>query len=69
MDRTSLNPLRDLRYFLALRRAMRAFEPDAVLNYTIKPNLYGSLAARSLAVPVTVSIVTGCEGQWQPLPA
>lgn len=59
MDRTGLNPLRDLRYVLALRRAMRAFHPDAVLNYTIKPNLYGSLAARSLSVPVTVSIITG----------
>jgi glycosyltransferase involved in cell wall biosynthesis len=35
------------------------FHPDAVLNYTIKPNLYGSLAARSLSVPVTVSILTG----------
>ncbi len=59
MDRTGLNPLRDVLYWLALWRAMRAFKPDAVLNYTIKPNLYGSLAARAAGVPVTASVVTG----------
>lgn len=59
MDRTGLNPLRDLRYLLALWRMMRVFRPDIVLNYTIKPNLYGSLAARFAGVPVTASVVTG----------
>lgn len=66
MDRTGLNPFRDLRYFLALRRVMKTFGPDAVLNYTIKPNLYGSLAARSTGVPVTASILTGLGYAFTP---
>ena len=66
MDRTGLNPWRDLRYGLALRRAMRAFRPDSVLTYTIKPNLYGSLAARLARVPMTASVVTGLGYAFTP---
>jgi glycosyltransferase involved in cell wall biosynthesis len=66
MDRTGINPVRDMRYFLALYRTMKVFQPDVVLNYTIKPNLYGSMAARLAYVPVSGSIVTGLGYAFTP---
>ncbi len=52
------NPLRDLLFLLELWRLFRSERPSLVLLYTIKPNLYGNLAARLLGIP-TVSVVTG----------
>lgn len=46
MDRTGLNPAKDLRTLNALRRLIRARRPDVVLPYTMKPIVYGALAAR-----------------------
>ncbi|MFI5369492.1 MAG: glycosyltransferase, partial [Spirochaetia bacterium] len=43
---------------LAFLRAYRQIRPDVILHYTIKPNLYGSLAARVLRIPV-IDNVTG----------
>ena len=58
MDGKGKNPVRELTTLLALRRAYRALRAEVVLQYTIKPNLYGSLAARSLGIPV-INNVTG----------
>lgn len=58
LNRTGLSVLSDLRYFLFLRRLMRDLAPDRVLNYTVKPNIWGSFAARMANIPV-VSMVTG----------
>lgn len=52
------NPLDDLRTLLALRRHYRALKPDVVFHYTIKPNIYGSVAARLARVP-SVAVTTG----------
>ncbi|MDP3426359.1 MAG: glycosyltransferase family 4 protein [Humidesulfovibrio sp.] len=46
MQRGGLNPCQDLRTLLALRREFLLLQPDLVLAYTIKPVIYGSLAAR-----------------------
>jgi glycosyltransferase involved in cell wall biosynthesis len=46
LDRGSLNPLRDGRALWQLARIYRRERPDIVHHFTIKPNLYGSLAAR-----------------------
>lgn len=51
MDNKGTAPLRDLALGLAFRRIFRAERPDVVLSYTIKNNVYGGLAARSLGVP------------------
>jgi len=58
LERTGLGLGSDLRYFAALRRLIAGIAPDRVLNYTIKPNIWGSLAARTKGVPA-VSMVTG----------
>lgn len=46
MGRTTSNPLNDIKYFVRLYRIMRQEKPDYVFNYTIKPNIYGSIAAK-----------------------
>ncbi|MEA3034964.1 MAG: hypothetical protein QOH04_723 [Sphingomonadales bacterium] len=52
MDRKGLSPVSDLRLLWRYRRALRRLRPDAFLGYTAKPNVWGSLAAQSLGIPV-----------------
>lgn len=59
MGRTGINPLHDLKYLLALRRLLRRVRPQVVFGYTIKPVVYGSLAARLAGVPRIYSMITG----------
>lgn len=59
LDRGGMNPCRDLRTLLALRNHFLALKPDLVLPYTIKPVIYGSLAARWAGVPRVASLITG----------
>lgn len=42
----------DVRYMLTLRAIYKRIKPDLILQYTIKPNIYGTLAAASLGIPV-----------------
>ncbi len=59
VDRTGLNPLKDLRLALELVRTVRAVRPTLMHTVTIKPVIYGGIAARLLGVPGLVSAVTG----------
>lgn len=58
MERTGLNPLADLRCLRALHRVMATHRPDLVLPYTMKPIIWGCLAARLAGIPA-VPIFTG----------
>ena len=58
MQRAGMNPFADLGYLVKLRALMRRFGPDLVLSYTIKPNIWAGLAARSLGIR-SASLVTG----------
>ena len=58
MQRKGVNPLQDVMYLLRLWRLYRQIKPDLILHYTIKPNIYGSFAARMLKIP-HVSIISG----------
>ena len=53
------NPLQELRTFSGLLNLYRRLKPDLVHHLTIKPNLYGGIAARVAGVPAMVSAVTG----------
>lgn len=46
MQRTGLNPIRDLQALSALRKLIRDRRPDVIVPYTMKPIIWGSLAAR-----------------------
>lgn len=59
LDRTGLNPVRDVIDVLRLRRVLRHVSPDATFAYFIKPVIYGSLAAKFAGVPYRFSLVAG----------
>lgn len=58
MDNKGSNPLDDAITLLAYRKIYRKIQPDLALHFTIKPNIYGTLAARSLGVHC-INMVTG----------
>ena len=51
LDAAGLAPHRDIATFLGLRRIIADLKPVAWLSWTIKPNVYGSLAAGMAGVP------------------
>lgn len=59
LERTGMNPVRDIRALLRMTLKLRSINPDIVLGYTIKPVIFGSLAARLAGVPHIFSIITG----------
>ncbi|CAN6134373.1 RfaG Glycosyltransferase [Methylophilaceae bacterium] len=56
MDNQGTHPLRDLQLFLRFWLLLRRERPDVLLAYTVKPNVYGSLAAGLLGIPVVNNI-------------
>jgi glycosyltransferase involved in cell wall biosynthesis len=58
LDNKGLNPINDLEYQLFLYREYRKIEPDFIFHYTVKPNIYGSLAAHKLGIR-SVAFVSG----------
>ena len=59
LQRTGLNPIRDLRLLLSLVALMLRLRPRFVLSYTIKPVVYGSIAAWLVGVKHRFALVTG----------
>lgn len=59
LRRTGTNPVKDLGTVAELCRLMRRIRADYVLGYTIKPVIYGSLAAWLAGVPHRFALVTG----------
>ncbi len=59
LERAGLNPLKDFRFFIRVARFLRCEKPDVLFCYTIKPVIYGSLAARRARVPAVFSMITG----------
>lgn len=46
VDRRGYNPLADLKLIRSYRKIINQTKPDIIFSYTIKPNVYGSLANR-----------------------
>ena len=59
MRRTGMNPFDDLSNSWQLSRLLKRLQPDAVLNYFIKPVIFGSLAARWAGVPHRLAMIEG----------
>jgi glycosyltransferase involved in cell wall biosynthesis len=57
--RAGLNPVGDLKALIALVRLMRRIRPTIVLGYTIKPVVWGTLAAWIARVPRRYAMITG----------
>lgn len=58
MDSRGVNPIKDIGLFAELLSIYRKVNPDLILHFTIKPNIYGSLAAAILKIP-TINNVCG----------
>lgn len=58
IDRKGTNPLNDLKLLKNYRKIFKQINPDYIFNFTIKPNIYGTLAARGLNIPI-INNVTG----------
>ena len=56
VDRRGTNPLKDFKLMMAYYRLMKRYVPVAVLTYTIKPNIFGGMAARLAGVPQLANI-------------
>jgi glycosyltransferase involved in cell wall biosynthesis len=73
LRRTGTNPLADLVLVWTLWRLMLRVRPRYVLGYTIKPVIYGSLAAWLGGVPSRFALITGLgyafqgDGEGRPL--
>lgn len=52
MEQKGANPIKDLQLKNRMQRALKGIKPDVLLLYTIKPNIYGTLAAAKLGIPV-----------------
>ncbi len=59
LHRTGMNPVADLQGIIHLCGLLRRLRPDLLLSYTIKPVIYGPLAAWLAGVPQICSIITG----------
>jgi glycosyltransferase involved in cell wall biosynthesis len=58
LDSSGTSPFRDAGLFLDYLAALRRLRPQAFLGFTVKPNVYGSLAARLLGIR-TVNNISG----------
>ena len=64
VDRRGINPITDFKLLLAYKKIVKKVEPDLILTYTIKPNIYGGLISRLKKVPYIVNI-TGLGTAFQ----
>lgn len=56
INRHGLNPIEDFKLIKRYKKLVEAFKPDAMLLYTIKPNLYGSIVAQKYHIPCLCNI-------------
>ncbi|MCZ4328551.1 glycosyltransferase family 4 protein [Castellaniella denitrificans] len=68
LRRTGMNPVADLVALYGLWRLMHRLRPDVFLGYTIKPVVYGLLAARLAGVGRRYALITGLGYAFQARP-
>ena len=56
IDRRGVNPITDLKLLSAYKKIIKTADPDLVITYTIKPNIYGGIAAKSAKKQYAVNI-------------
>ena len=58
IDRRGTNPVKDFGLLMHYRKLFKKYRPAVVLTYTAKPNVYASIVAHSLGIPV-INNLTG----------
>lgn len=64
IDRRGTNPFKDLKLAYDYYKLFRKYNPAVVCTFTIKPNIYGSIAADLLGIP-HVNNITGLGSGFQ----
>lgn len=59
MARRGMNPAQDIGLMLRYREIMREVKPDVIFSYTIKPNIYGTMASNALGYRQVCNITGG----------
>lgn len=70
LDKNSLSPLGVINYYRNLKKIIKEEKPDKVFSYTIKPVIFGSVAARKSGVKDIYSLICGlgilfCSNSWK----
>lgn len=63
VDRRGINPARDFGLIMTYIRIMIKIKPDIIFSYTIKPNIYGSIAS-NITKNKQVNNITGTGGTF-----
>ncbi|MGV3763106.1 glycosyltransferase family 4 protein [Parapedobacter sp.] len=58
LSRKGLNPIKDFMLYKEFSQIYAAERPDLVFQYTIKPNVYSTMAARRYRIPA-IAVITG----------
>jgi glycosyltransferase involved in cell wall biosynthesis len=56
MDTKGKNPLFEINNLFNLHNHIKKINPDVILSFTIKPNIYSALSARLLKIPILINI-------------
>lgn len=64
IDRRGTNPIHDLKLLWDYIRLYKKYRPDVVCTFTIKPNIYGSIAADIRGIP-HINNITGLGSGFQ----
>ena len=65
IQRNGLNPLADLKTWLALRQTFQKLQPDIILAYTIKPIIWGAFASHAIPHTRFYALITGLGFAFQ----
>lgn len=64
LSQRGMNPLKDFRLPWRYKRIIKSVNPDAVLTYTIKPNIYGGIACNWTHKPY-IATITGLGSAFE----
>ena len=56
VDRRGLNPWTDMKLFNTYRSLLKSQQPDMVITYSIKPNIYAGLACSMAGIPFCANV-------------
>ena len=58
LDNYGYNPVRDFKTLIQLRKIYKKTRPGFIFHYTVKPNIYGTIAAKFCKIP-SIAVTTG----------
>ena len=65
MQRTGTNPVKDIKTFIHSYQLLNRIKPEYLLSYTVKPMVYGTLAAWMARIPYRFVLISGLGYTFQ----